>query len=119
MIQSKTDIEFPQHEVKLHQTIRIPAGETMYAKAKVQLNSEFINKDVIFTPKNHLKLQLEEAVYTVQIEGKENLKMEKNESLTRELYNICIPIENISEDEILLRSKPRSFRIDRRHQGKH
>ena len=68
--QPKTNMEFPRHEAKLHQTIRILPGETMYAKAKVQLISELINKDVIFTSKNHPKLQLEEAVYIVQMEEK-------------------------------------------------
>ena len=100
LIEPKTDIEFPQHKVKLHQTIRNPPGDTIHAK--VQLNTKLVNKDVMFTPKNHPKLQLEEAVYAVQIEEKENLKKEKAESLTRELYNIYIPIQNISEDEILL-----------------
>ena len=103
MSQSKREIEFPQHKVKLHQTVTIPPGETMFAKAKIQLNSELLNKDVIFTPKNHPKLQVEEAIYKVETEEKENLKTKRAESLTRELYNIYIPIENISEEEILLR----------------
>ena len=42
-------------------------------------------------------------VYTLEAGEKENFDAEKAESLTSELYNIYIPIENISAEEILLR----------------
>ena len=95
-------------KVKIHEKLTIPPGETYYAKGKAYLNSKFLNRDLIFIPKTHPKLQLEEAVYSFVAEEispsanerEPELLNSEQHNIINKIYNLYIPIENKGTENI-------------------